>query len=466
MSRDIKTQVAVIGGGPGGYACAFRAADLGMEVTLIERHSVLGGVCLNVGCIPSKALLHIAEMVNESKEFADRGVVFQPPKIDHKKLREWLSTQVISQLNSGIDMLARKRKVKVVHGDVQFKGPKSLTITDGESSYTCDFEQAVIATGSSPIKLDFLPDDPRIMDSTGALELKKIDGSMMILGGGIIGTEMACVYQALGVDVTICEMMDQIMPGVDAELVKVCAKTLSSRGIEICTQTKCKKVKATQKGLEVTFEDKAGKESKKTFDQMIVAVGRRANGDKLSAESAHINVDERGVIGVDARLMTSSEEIYAIGDVAGMNLAHEATTMGHACAEIMAGHLKSYQKRIIPSVSYTDPEVAWAGLTEADAKAQGVPYRVARFPWMASGRSLSHGRKDGMTKLIIHKEHNTVLGAAIVGSHAGELIAECVLAIEMCCDVEDLALSVHPHPTFSETIALAAECDMGTVTDL
>ena len=466
MARDMKTQLVVIGGGPGGYACAFRAADLGMEVTLVERYPVLGGVCLNVGCIPSKALLHIAEMVNESREFHDRGVVFDPPKIDNKKLREWLSKQVISHLNSGIDMLARKRKVKVIHGDVQFKGTKSIAITDREGVFLCEFEKAVIATGSSPISLDFIPKDPRIMDSTRALELKKIDGSMMILGGGIIGTEMACVYQALGVDVTICEMMDQVMPGVDSELVKICAKTLTDRGIKIRTQTKCKEVKVNAKGLDVTFEDKNGAISKHTFDQMIVAVGRRANGEKLSAESANVDVTDKGVVTVDAQLMTSCPDIYAIGDVAGMNLAHEASTMGHACAEIMTGHLKSYQSRVIPNVSYTDPEVAWAGLTEAEAKAQNVPHRVARFPWMASGRSLSHGRKDGMTKLIIHKENNTVLGAAIVGSHAGELIAECVLAIEMCCDVEDLALSVHPHPTFSETIGLAAECDLGTVTDL
>ncbi len=465
MVEQVKTDLVVIGSGPGGMACAYRAADLGMKVTMVEQSDALGGICLNVGCIPSKALLHTAQCINDMKKLADKGVVVDQPKIDASKLHQWVKDEVIHRLNKGVEFLAKKRQVQVVRGHATFLDNKTLKVAGDKQEYQVLFDKAVIAVGSRPVTLDSLPRDERIFDSTGALELNRISGRMLVLGGGIIGCEMANVYQALGVEVTICEMMDTIMLGVDKDCVKACRQIFTSRGIRILEATKVSQVKASKKGLSVVLESKKGKETEE-FDQIMVSIGRRPNGDLIGAEHAGIVLSEKGAVQVNQQLQTSQPHIYAIGDVTGKNLAHEATAMGHVCAEIMVGKRKSYAQPVIPSVAYTDPEVAWAGVTEAQAKEANIPYKVAFFPWQASGRSLSQGRSEGLTKLLVHSQHQTIIGAAIVGPHAGELIGECVLAMEMGCDIEDLALTVHPHPTFSESIALAAENYLGTITDL
>ena len=464
MVEHIKADVVVLGSGPGGMAAAYRAADCGMKVVMVEESSQLGGVCLNVGCIPSKALLHTASVIHEMKHMADKGVEIEGLKIDAKKLRGWVKDQVIARLNKGVSFLAKKRHVDVIEGRATFKDAHTLTI-HGDQTQELRFEKAIIAVGSRPVMLDSLPKDKRIFDSTGALELKKIDGSLLILGGGIIGLEMACVYAALGAEVTVCEMMPHIGMGMDRDCVKVIQNEFKARGIRLMEQTQLMSCDAKKSGLQVVLENEQGQVTE-TFDQMMVSIGRRPNGDQVGAENAGITVNERGAIPVNDQLQTSQSHIYAIGDVTGKNLAHEATLMGHVCAEILAGHRKSYQQMIIPSVAYTDPEVAWAGLSEQEAKEKGFDVGVANFPWQASGRSLSHGRSEGLTKLFINKKDRTILGAAIVGPHAGELIGECVLAMEMGCDIEDLALTVHPHPTFSETVALAAENYLGVITDL
>lgn len=464
---SIETEVVVLGSGPGGYSAAFRAADLGKKVVLIERYQSLGGVCLNVGCIPSKALLHAAKVIEETHEMSSCGVEFGKPKIDIKKLANWKSS-VVSKLTGGLKMLSKQRKVEVVTGVGQFASANSIAVTlaDGKTE-TVKFQQAIIAVGSRPVKLPFLPDDPRIIDSTGALELNEVGEKMLVIGGGIIGLEMATVYEALGAKITLVELMDQIIPGADNDVVMPLYKRIKSRYQNIYLKTKVTKVEAKKDGLYVTFEGENAPKQAEKFDQILCAVGRRPNGDQINAAKAGVKVDERGFIPVDKQMRTNVPHIYAIGDVVGNPmLAHKAIPEGRVTAEIIAGNKHYFDPKCIPSVAYTDPEIAWVGVTENEAKAKGIPYSKGVFPWAASGRSLSMGRSEGLTKLIIDEKTHRILGAGIVGPNAGELVAEVALAIEMGSDVEDLALTIHPHPTLSETIAMAAEVFEGTITDL
>jgi dihydrolipoamide dehydrogenase len=455
-------QLVVIGAGPGGYTAAFRAADLGMDVILVERWDMLGGVCLNVGCIPSKALLHAAKVVDEAAEMAEHGIEFGKPKIDALKLREW-KNQVVGRLTGGLEQLAKQRKVRVVHGVAKFESPTSLVLDNDE---TIAFEKCIIAAGSEPVKLPGLPDDPRIVDSTGALELAPLPKRLLVVGGGIIGLEMACVYAAMGVDVSVVELMDQLMPGTDKDLLRPFLKVVKPRYEAIMTSTKVTGMRATTPGIEVTFEGKDAPEVG-VYDRVLVAVGRRANGDKLDAEKAGVSVTERGVIEVDKQMRTNVPHIFAIGDlVPGPMLAHKATHEAKVAAEAAAGEKSYFDARTIPSVAYTDPEVAWVGLTETEAKDQGIDYEKTQIPWAASGRALSLNRPEGFTKLLWDKSTERVLGGAIVGPNAGDLIAEVGLAIEMGADAADIGLTVHPHPTLSETVAFAAEAMDGTLTDL
>ena len=455
-------QLVVIGAGPGGYTAAFRAADLGMDVILVERWDVLGGVCLNVGCIPSKALLHAAKVVDEAAEMAEHGIEFGKPRIDALKLREW-KNQVVSRLTGGLEQLAKQRKVRVVHGVAKFESPTSLVLENGE---TIAFEKCIIAAGSEPVQLPGLPDDRRIIDSTGALELHPLPKRLLVVGGGIIGLEMACVYAAMGVDVSVVELMDQLMPGTDKDLLRPFLKVVKPRYEAIMTSTRVTAMRATTPGIEVTFEGKNAPEVG-VYDRVLVAVGRRANGDKLEAEKAGVLVNERGVIEVDKQMRTNVDHIFAIGDlVPGPMLAHKATHEAKVAAEVAAGEKSYFDARTIPSVAYTDPEVAWVGLTEIEAKEQGIDYEKTQIPWAASGRALSLGRPEGFTKLLWDKSTERVLGGAIVGPNAGDLIAEVGLAIEMGADAADIGLTVHPHPTLSETVAFAAEAMDGTLTDL
>ncbi len=461
-SATHSAQLVVIGAGPGGYTAAFRAADLGMDVILVERWDVLGGVCLNVGCIPSKALLHAAKVVDEAAEMAEHGIEFGQPKIDALKLREWKNS-VVGRLTGGLEQLAKQRKVKVVHGLARFESPTSLVLDSGE---TIAFEKCIIAAGSEPVQLPGLPDDPRIIDSTGALELHPLPKRLLVVGGGIIGLEMACVYAAMGVDVSVVELMDQLMPGTDKDLLRPFLKVVKPRYEAIMTSTRVTGMRATTPGIEVTFEGKNAPEVG-VYDRVLVAVGRRANGDKLDAEKAGVLVNERGVIEVDKQMRTNVENIFAIGDlVPGPMLAHKATHEAKVAAEAAAGEKSYFDARTIPSVAYTDPEVAWVGLTENEAKEQGIDYEKTQIPWAASGRALSLNRPEGFTKLLWDKSTERVLGGAIVGPNAGDLIAEVGLAIEMGADAADIGLTVHPHPTLSETVAFAAEAMDGTLTDL
>lgn len=455
-------QLVVIGAGPGGYTAAFRAADLGMDVILVERWPVLGGVCLNVGCIPSKALLHAARVIGEAEAMADHGVVFGKPSIDAKKLRDW-KNEVVGKLTGGLSTMAKQRKVRVVQGAAKFASANRLDLENGE---TIDFEKCIIAAGSEPIMLPNLPDDPRIIDSTGALELAPLPKRLLVVGGGIIGLEMACVYNALGTEVSVVELMDQLMPGTDQDLLRPFTKVVRNRYENIMLKTKVTGMRATVPGIEVTFEgDKAP--SVGVYDRVLVAVGRRANGDKLDAGKAGVRVDERGIIDVDKQMRTNVSHIFAIGDLAGgPMLAHKATHEAKVAAEVAFGEKSYFDARTIPSVAYTDPEVAWVGLTEADAKAEGISYEKAQFPWAASGRALSLGRSEGFTKLLFDPTSERVLGGAIVGPNAGDLIAEIVLAIEMGADATDISRTIHPHPTLSETVAFSAEAFEGTLTDL
>lgn len=464
---SMQTEVVVIGSGPGGYTAAFRAADLGKKVTLVERYEVLGGVCLNVGCIPSKALLHAAKVIDDAKEMAERGLQFGNPKIDTNKLREWKNS-VVSKLTGGTKILAKQRKVDVVMGVAKFISDHEIEVTKKDGSKdTIQFEQAIIAAGSRPIKLPFLPEDPRIMDSTSALELNEVNGKMLVIGGGIIGLEMATVYQALGAEITVVELMDQIIPGADNDIIMPLYKRIKALYKNIYLKTKVTKVEAKKEGLYVTFEGENAPDKPEKFDRILCAVGRRPNSDLIGAENAGIKINERGFISVDKQMRTNVAKIFAIGDIVGNPmLAHKAMPEGRVAAEVIAGFKHYFDPRCIASVAYTDPEVAWAGVTENEAKAKGIKYGKGIFPWAASGRSLSIGRSEGLTKLIIDESTNRVIGAGIVGPNAGELIAETALAIEMGCDVEDVALTIHPHPTLSETIALAAEVYDGTVTDL
>jgi dihydrolipoamide dehydrogenase len=460
---DHQAQVVVLGGGPGGYTAAFRAADLGLKTILVERYDTLGGVCLNVGCIPSKALLHIARVVAEAEEAAESGVRFGEPEIDVDALRSWKES-VVAKLTGGLAGLAKQRKVEVITGAGRFEGPNVLAVESADGKTTLAFEHCIVAAGSSVAKLPFLPDDdPRVMDSTGALELEEVPERLLVIGGGIIGLEMATVYDALGSKVTVVELLDQLIPGCDPDLVKPLHKRIEGRYEAIHLGTKVTGVEAGDDGLKVSFE---GAEPQ-VFDRILVAVGRKPNGADIGADVAGVKVDEQGFIGVDEQLRTNVSHIHAIGDIVGEPmLAHKATHEGKVAAEVIAGHDVTFDARTIPSVAYTDPEVAWMGLTETEAKERGVEYEKAVFPWAASGRALSLGRAEGQTKLLVEPGTNRVLGAGIVGVNAGELIAEAVHALEMGADVQDVGLTVHPHPTLSETLGFAAEMAEGTITDL
>ncbi len=463
---DHQTEVLVLGGGPGGYTAAFRAADLGQKVTLVERYPVLGGVCLNVGCIPSKALLHIAEVINDAKEMAHSGVSFGQPEIDLAKIRH-TKEQVTSSLTTGLTGLAKQRNVTVIQGTGTFLSDKRLKVENDGKEQIVGFDHAIIAAGSRPTKIPVFPnDDPRLMDSTDALELTEIPEKLLIVGGGIIGLEMATIYHALGAKITVVELMDQIIPGCDKDLVRVLEQSIKKRYDAIHLKTKVVSIDAEEAGLKVTFDGPKAPQSE-LFDRVLVAVGRRPNGQLIGAEAAGIKVSDGGFIEVDEKQRTSVDHIYAIGDICGNPmLAHKATHEAKVAAEVIAGLPAAFQALTIPSVAYTDPEVAWMGLTENQAKEQGIQYEKGAFPWAASGRALSIGRKDGTTKVLCDKESGRLLGAGMVGRNAGELIAEAVLALEMGADAEDISLTIHPHPTLSETLGFAAEMVEGTITDL
>jgi dihydrolipoamide dehydrogenase len=466
-AADLHAQVVVLGAGPGGYTAAFRAADLGLQVVLVERYPDLGGVCLNVGCIPSKALLHTAKLITEAEESAEHGLSFGKPNIDLDKLRAWKANDVVAKLTGGLAQLAKQRKVTVVHGVAQFSGPNALQVTGADGTLkTISFDNAIIAAGSQVIKLPFQPDDPRVMDSTGALALADIPQRMLVIGGGIIGLEMGTVYDALGSKVTVVELGGQLVPGCDADLVRPLAKRMEKRFEKILLNTGVTGMEAKKDGIHVTL--KVGETSSSdVFDRVLVAIGRRPNGKTINAEATGVAVDERGFIAVDKQMRTNVPHIFAIGDIVGQPmLAHKAVHEGKVAAEVIAGHKVEFQALVIPSVAYTDPEIAWAGVTETEAKAKGMDIHKGAFPWAASGRALSIARTEGMTKLIMDKESGRVIGAGIVGVNAGELLAEAVLAIEMGATAEDIGLSIHAHPTLSETICFAAEMAEGTITDL
>jgi dihydrolipoamide dehydrogenase len=457
-SSDHDFQVVVLGSGPGGYTAAFRAADLGLKTALIERHQTLGGVCLNVGCIPSKALLHAARVIAEAEEMAGHGVSFGKPKVDLPKLLEWKQS-VVDKLTGGIAGLAKRREVEVIHGVGKLTGANSLAVGDREIS----FDNLIIAAGSQPARIPGLPEDERIIDSTGALSPASIPGRLLVIGGGIIGLEMACVYDALGAKVTVVEMLDHLLTGCDSDLVRVLAKRIGGRYEDVLLSSKAESIKAQKNGLKVEISGAGSR----MFDRVLVAVGRVPNGRAIDADAAGVKVDDRGFIPVDAKMRTNVPGIYAIGDIVGEPLlAHKAMHEAKVAAEVISGLDVEFDAKTIPSVAYTDPEVAWMGLTESQAKADGVEYEKAIFPWSASGRALGLGRDEGMTKLVFERETHRLLGAGIVGVNAGDLIAETAHALEMGANAEDIALTVHPHPTLSETIALAAELEDGSITDL
>ena len=465
-AADQRTQVLVLGGGPGGYTAAFRAADLGLQVTLVERYPNLGGVCLNVGCIPSKALLHAAQILNEARAFAAHGIEFGAPRVDLGRLRAW-KEGVTAKLTKGLAGLAKARKVNVIQGTGRFTGPHTLAVQTALGETTLAFDHAIIAAGSQAVKIPGLPwDDPRLMDSTAALALADIPKRLLVVGGGIIGLEMATVYDALGAKVTVVELSPGLIPGCDRDLVKPLEKRLRGRYENVFTGVKVAGMMAEAAGLRVRFEG-AGAPAEDLFDRVLVAVGRAPNGARLGAEAAGARVDERGFIPVDRQQRSNVPHIFAIGDITGQPmLAHKATHEGKVAAEVIAGHKAAFDARTIPSVAYTDPEIAWMGQTEEQLKAAGIAYEKGAFPWAASGRSLSLGRDEGFTKVLFEAGTRRVLGAGIVGPNAGELIAEAVLALEMGADARDIALSIHPHPTLSETFAFAAEAAEGTLTDL
>jgi dihydrolipoamide dehydrogenase len=463
---NFHADVVVLGAGPGGYTAAFRAADLGKSVVLIERYPALGGVCLNVGCIPSKALLHVAKVVTETEETKHLGVTFGTPKIEIDKLRRWKES-IIGKLTKGLTGLARQRKVEVLQGTGKFTTPNMILVKTSNGEKTVSFEYCVVAAGSSVTHIPGFPqNDPRIMDSTGALKLEDIPKRMLIIGGGVIGLEMATVYDALGCKISVVELMDQLIPGADADLIKPLHRRIQKRYEAIYLKTKVTKIKAQGNGLKVTFE---GENSPKTqiYDRILVAAGRRPNGHEIDAEKAGINVTNDGFIPVDKQLRTNVPHIFGIGDIVGEPmLAHKATYEGKLAAEIITGQKAAFDARTIPSVAYTDPEIAWMGLTETEAKKQGIEYEKTSFSWATSGRAISMGRDEGMTKLLLDKNTHLLLGAGIVGVNAGELISETVMALEMGSDMDDISLTIHPHPTLSETIFLAAEIAEGSITDL
>lgn len=466
MAETIQAEVVVLGGGPGGYTAAFRAADLGKKVVLVERYPVIGGVCLNVGCIPSKALLHVAHLIHELEEFKHLGLNYGTPDLDLDKIRNWKAS-VTKSLTEGLAKLAKQRKVTLIQGVGQFTGANSLAVQTADGVQTVNFEQAIIAAGSQPTKIPSFPnDDPRLLDSTDALELKSIPKKMLIVGGGIIGLEMATVYHALGAEINVVELMEQIIPGCDKDLITPLFRRIKKQYKNIWLETRVTSIEAQADGLKVSFEGKDAPASE-LFDQVLVAVGRQPNGKKIGAEAAGINVDERGFIAVDKQQRTNVPHIFAIGDIVGNPmLAHKAVHEGKVAAEVAAGHKVGFDALTIPSVAYTDPEVAWMGLTENQAKAQNIPYEKGAFPWAASGRSLSIGRNEGVTKILSDPTTGRILGAGMVGTNAGELVGEAVLALEMGADMHDIGLSIHPHPTLSETFAFAAEMITGSITDL
>ncbi len=466
QAQDIQAEVVVLGAGPGGYTAAFRAADLGKSVVLIERYPSLGGVCLNVGCIPSKALLHAAAILNETREMAHLGITFGEPQIDIDKLRA-NKDKVVAKLTGGLAALAKQRKVRVVQGTGHFDAPNRIGVDTREGRVSILFDNAIIACGSTPVRIPGFPhEDPRVLDSTGALELASIPERLLILGGGIIGLEMATVYQALGSRIDVVELQDQLIPGCDLDLVKALQKVIAKRYDNLWLGTKVTAMSAGAAGIKVSFEGKNAP-AEATYDKVLVAVGRRPNGKLIDADKAGVLVDERGFIPVDGHMRTNVPNIFAVGDVVGNPmLAHKATHEAKVAAEVIAGLPALFDPMTIPSVAYTDPEVAWMGLTETQAKADGVAYEKGVFPWAASGRALGIGRDEGLTKLLFDPETKRILGAGIVGPNAGELIGETVLALEMGADYEDIGLTIHPHPTLNETIGLAAEMAHGSITDL
>ncbi|MDZ4349395.1 MAG: dihydrolipoyl dehydrogenase [Xanthomonadaceae bacterium] len=463
---DIVCRLVVLGAGPGGYTAAFRAADLGLDTVLIERYPALGGVCLNVGCIPSKALLHAAAVIDEAAHAADYGVGFGEPRIDLDTLRSH-KDKVVGQLTKGLAGMAKQRKVRVVQGVGRFLSANEIEVTGEEGATLLRFEQCIIAAGSQPVKLPGFPwDDPRVMDSTDALDLADIPKRLLVVGGGIIGLEMATVYRALGSEVTVVELMDQLMPGADKDLVKPLADRLKKLGVAVHLKVKATEVKAQKNGIKVAFDGEKAPDAK-LFDRVLVSVGRAPNGGKLDADKAGVTVTDRGFIPVDRQMRTSAEHIFAIGDLIGQPmLAHKASHEGKLAAEVAAGEKREWVARVIPSVAYTDPEIAWVGVTENEAKAKGLAVGVGKFPWAASGRAIGIGRTEGFTKLLFDEATHRVIGAGIVGPHAGDLIAELALAIEMGCEAGDIGHTIHPHPTLSESVGMAAEVYEGTITDL
>lgn len=465
MSKEIKAQVVVLGSGPAGYSAAFRCADLGLETVLVERYSTLGGVCLNVGCIPSKALLHVSKVIEEAKAMAEHGVVFGEPQTDINKVRIW-KDKVVDQLTGGLGGMAKMRNVTVVNGFGKFTGPNSIEVV-GEETTTINFDNAIIAAGSRPIKLPFIPhEDPRIWDSTDALELNEVPEKLLIMGGGIIGLEMGTVYHSLGSKVEVVEMFDQVIPAADKDIVKVFTKRIKNK-FKLMLETKVTAVEAKEDGIYVSMEGKKAPAEAERYDAVLVAIGRVPNGAFIDAEKAGIEVDERGFINVDKQMRTNVPHIHAIGDVVGQPmLAHKGVHEGHVAAEVISGKKHYFDPKVIPSIAYTEPEVAWVGKTEKEAKAEGLNYEVATFPWAASGRAIASDCADGMTKMIFDKDTHRVIGGAVVGTNGGELLGEIGLAIEMGCDAEDIALTIHAHPTLHESVGLAAEVFEGSITDL
>ena len=470
--NDVTCEVVVLGSGPGGYTAAFRAADLGKKVVLIERYSTLGGVCLNVGCIPSKALLHTAKVITDAEETEHHGVSFGQPNVDLEQLRTWKANDVVGKLTGGLFAMAKQREVTVIEGLGKFTSPNQIAVTGADGKVTkVGFENAIIAAGSQAAKFPGAPDDDRIMDSTGALALTDIPKRMLVIGGGIIGLEMGTVYDALGSKVSIVEFTDGLIQGCDRDLVRPLQKRMEKRFEAIMLNTKVAYIEAKKDGIHVSFEGVNGNteapKGVEIYDRVLVSIGRRPNGLNIGAELAGVAVDERGFINVDKQMRTNVPHIFAIGDIVGQPmLAHKATYEGKVAAEVITGHKVEFQAMVIPSVAYTDPEIAWAGMTEIEAKAKGITIEKASFPWAASGRAISVGRTEGATKLIFDKDTHRVIGAGIVGVNAGELLAEAVLAIEMGADAHDLGLSIHAHPTLSETVCFAAEMKEGTITDL
>ncbi|MEE6055610.1 dihydrolipoyl dehydrogenase [Avibacterium paragallinarum] len=465
MNKEIKTQVVVLGAGPAGYSAAFRCADLGLDTVIVERYSTLGGVCLNVGCIPSKALLHVAKVIEEAKSLAEHGIVFGEPSTDIDKIRGW-KEKVINQLTGGLAGMAKMRKVQVVNGYGKFSGPNTIIVADEEGETTIHFDNAIIAAGSRPIQLPFIPhEDPRIWDSTDALKLKEVPKNLLIMGGGIIGLEMGTVYHALGSNIDVVEMFDQVIPAADKDIVQIYTKRIEKK-FNLLLETKVTAVEAKEDGIYVSMEGKAANETRR-YDAVLVAIGRTPNGKLIDANVAGVEVDDRGFIHTDKQMRTNVPHIFAIGDIVGQPmLAHKGVHEGHVAAEVIAGQKHYFDPKVIPSIAYTEPEVAWVGKTEKECKAEGINYEVAKFPWAASGRAIASDCADGLTKLIFDKDTHRIIGGAIVGTNGGELLGEIGLAIEMGCDAEDLALTIHAHPTLHESVGLAAEVFEGSITDL